>query len=493
VSTRRIPYRKFAQAVRKFDAGLLLEKVASASVELELADAGRRPPRWASDSPVRQFSLAAVARTAIVEYGRRVKATPDRPVTDRELHDLCGLSIDTDHPDVPEVGLLSTPAMTRMVARLMYQQGIFGYSAFENMARSIGLLVEHDAGACDLPSPAEWKDVLGVTLTDYMTIVFQLGSLATTYDGRLTLDTIRESHKLAFFAGADPETVLSVIRNHLAAPLRTLAANGRRDELAEAKMWSYNPLMGYPLVADGRNGYLLPIRRYLIEKITPLGLFFTGLTAFGDTFPVELGKSFELYIGKQLALLEKVGAVIHPEIVYGRHGDMKTVDYFVVLDEVVVLVEVKSFKATALARAGVDAGLEALVDKVQRARNQIDRTAELMRVGTPELAHIPTDRPLRGLVVTSEPLHNIDTFLYENMFEPNEVESSTASAHDIERICPILAEQADSGDRLFDALTSKDPTPPSLNRAVTDLPAVKSPISDALWRRWEKQLVPQSR
>ncbi|OZF25768.1 hypothetical protein CH296_27080 [Rhodococcus sp. 14-2496-1d] len=467
-----------------------MEKVASTSVELERADAGLRPPRWAPDSPVRQFSLAAVARTALVEYGRRAKATPDRPVTDRELHDLCGMSIDTDHPDVPEVGVLGTPEMTRMIARLMYQQGVFGYSAFENISRSIGLLVEHDAGACDLPSPAEWKDVLGVTLTDYMTIVFQLGSLATTYGGRLTLDTIRECRKLGFFAGADPETVLGVIRNHLAAPLRTLAVDGRRDELAEAKMWSYNPLMGHPLIDDGRNGYLLPIHRYLIEKITPLGLFFTGLTAFGDTFPVELGKSFELYIGQQLALLERVGAVIHPEIVYGRHGGMKTVDYFVVLDEVVVLVEVKLFKATAPARAGVTAGLEALVHKVQRARRQIDKTAALLRAGTPELADIPTDRPLRGLVVTSEPLHSIDTFLYEDMFEPNEIESSTASAHDIERIFPILAEQADAGDRLFAALTSNAPTPPSLNRAVTGLPAVKNPISDALWRRWETQLVP---
>lgn len=492
MTTRRIPYRKFAQAVRRFDTRLILEKIAATSVELVRADAAMGPPRWPSEGPVRQFSLAAVARTAIVEHGRRVKATPRRPVTDRELHDLCALSIEVDHPDVPESGALSSASMTRMIARLMYQQSLFGYSSVENLSRSVGLLIEHDADTCDLPTPAQWEAALGVSLPDYMTIAFQLASIATTYEGRLTTANIRHCHELGFFAGADLETVLSVIRNHFAASLRTLASNGRSAELDVAKMWSYNPLMGRPLVEDGSDGYVLPIYRYLIEKITPLGLFFTGTTAFGKSFADELGKSFELHIGKHLALLGNAGATIYPEIVYG-HENRKTIDYFLVFEEVVILVEVKSFKATEKARAGIDSGLESLVGKVQSARDQIDKTAEALRAGAPALAHIPSDRPLRGLVVTAEPLHNIDTFLYKDMFGHNKIECSTASAHDIERICPILAKQAGAGNRVHDALTFDDPTPPSLNRAVKDLSTERNPIVDGLWQRWEKQFVPASR
>ncbi|MBM4510617.1 hypothetical protein GS425_05455 [Rhodococcus hoagii] len=104
------------------------------------------------------------------------------------------------------------------------------------------------------------------------------------------------------------------------------------------------------------------------------------------------GDSFEKYVGRHLALLEAAGAAVHPEVTYGK-DTKKTVDYFVVFEEVVVLVEVKGMRANALAKAGIDAGLEQLVDKVQGARNQIDKTAKLIKDRIPELAFIqPTAR-----------------------------------------------------------------------------------------------------
>ncbi len=490
-SSRRVSYRKFSQAVRRFNARRLLDKVSAVSASLARADAGLDPERWNPDGSVQQFSLAAVARTAIIEDGRRKTRTPNRPVTDTELHELCGLSIEVDHPDIPEHGAVGDQDLARLMARIIYQQALFKYSDFENIARTIGLLVEHDSGIRGLPTPSDWGNALGVPLTKYMTIVFQLASVATTYGGGVTIGNLHECHRLGFFAGTDVETVIRVIQDHLAADLGTLREEGRNAEkrTETQRMWSSNPLMGRPLVDQGDRGFVLPVYNFLIQKITPLGLFFTGLQHFGSDFPRALGDSFEAYVGRQLAQLEAAGATIYSEITYG-HENKQSIDYFVVFNEVILLVEVKSFRATEAARAGIDSGLEQLVSKVQAARDQIDRTAELLVAGMAEFQHLPANRPLRGLVITLEPIHHIDTFLYQDMFTSNQVESSTISAHDLERICPILAKQPDAGRRILDALTHAAPTPPSLSRSVKDLPAERNPVSDELWKSWDK-IVPR--
>ena len=482
MSSRRVPYRKFSQSVRKFDCDRVLHKVALVSAELQRAEANLGPQRWPAGGPVRQFSLASVARTAIVDSGTRRKRVASGPVTDGELRDLCGLSIETDHADVPERGILTDPAMARMLARLMYHQALFAYSDYENMARSFGLLVDHDPSIRGVPTPSDWERVLGVPLPVYMAVVFQLASIATTYGGRVKVPHIEECHRLGCFAGADVATVLQLIRTHLAADIRSLRAEGQKYQIADAKMWSFNPLMGRPLIEYRGSGFVLPVYNYLIQKMTPLGFYFTGLSHFGSDFPRAMGDSFERYVGRHLAQLADAGAVVIPEITFGRENK-RTIDYFLVFEELVVLVEVKGLRATADARAGVDEGLENLVRKVQDARDQIDKTAAL--IGTiPELSHIPSDRPLRGLVVTIEPVHQIDTYVYADKFGTNVVESSTSCAHDLERICPTLAKQSDAGRRVLDALTFNDPTPPSLDRAVKDLPVERNPVIDALWDSW---------
>ncbi|MFD4443638.1 hypothetical protein ACFWPK_28075 [Nocardia sp. NPDC058519] len=488
MSTRRIPYRKFAQAVRRFDVSRVLDMITSTSAELQRADFGLASRRWSETGPVRQFTLAAVARVAIVEAGRRRGRVVDRPLTDNELFALCVMAIELDHCDVPETGILSDPGLTRMFARIMYQQALFQYSDFENIARTIGLLIDVDPAVRGIPTDADWCAALGATLSEFMTIVFQLTSLTNTYGGHLTPSHIHEAHQMGFFAGLDLDTVRSVIERNLAADLPSLQSVARTHEQAEAKNWSYNPLLGNPLVKDGKGGYLLPVYNYLVQKITPLGLFYTGMEHFGEDFSRALGDSFERYAGRHLAFLESAGAVVYPEVAYNR-GQNKTIDYFLVFDEVVVLIETKGFRPKDDARAGTESGLSNLVAKVQHARNQIDRTAALIGEA-PELAHIPADREIRGLVVTLEPVHNIDTFLYRDMFSANEVESSTISAHDIERICPILAAEPGAGRKVLEALTFADPTPPALDRAVKGLPSRRNPISTALWDSW-KRVVPR--
>lgn len=486
MESRRVPYRKFSQYVRKFDPTRLLEKIAQVSAELERAQFGRGPARWLNDGSVQKFSLAFVARTTILDGDNRRKRRPAKPVTDTELHFLCAQSIEVDHSDVPERGILDDPSVTRMLARLIYQQGLFGYSNFENIARTLGLLVDHDLSVRGLPTQQDWKDKLGVSLPAYTAIIFHLAAAANSGNGWITKEAIQVGVRAGAFAGADLKTVLTIVHNELSTDLRDARDVGIDQQLAGAEMWSFNPLTSKPLISFG-DRYLLPVHDYLIQKMTPHGLYFTGINHFGDDFPRALGDSFEKYVGRNLALLEAAGAKVYPEITYGK-DNRRSVDYLVVFDEVVLLVEVKGMRANAPAKAGVQVGLEQLVSKIQHARNQIDTTAKLIEDQIPELHCIPVGREVRGVVVTMEPIHQVDTVFYKDLFDDNTIVSATASAHDLECIIPILATANNPGVRLLEALTVKDPAPPSLDRAIEGLASERNPILDALWDGWEDLL-----
>ncbi|MBM4538200.1 hypothetical protein GS463_03110 [Rhodococcus hoagii] len=170
------------------------------------------------------------------------------------------------------------------MARLIYHQGLFGYSNFENITRTFGVLVDHDPEVRGLPSPHQWENALGVSLPAYVAIMFHLAAAANAGSGWVTIDDIQVGVNAGAFAGADLDTVLKIIRRDLSADVHTHRALGKQQQLAGAEMWSFNPLMAKPLVSRG-DRFLLPVHDYLIQKMTSLGLYFTGIAHFGDDSP----------------------------------------------------------------------------------------------------------------------------------------------------------------------------------------------------------------
>lgn len=123
----------------------------------------------------------------------------------------------------------------------------------------------------------------------------------------------------------------------------------------------------------------------------------------------DLGNLFEQYVGRHLRLLP--GAQVLPEITYGpKSARSKTVDWIVVLPEVVLLVEVKSAIPTEPVRLGTPDATDAIVGKLGKAVSQIDITAQLIADRDPALAGVPADRPVLGLAVTLEPFHIANAF-----------------------------------------------------------------------------------
>ncbi|MGW2989043.1 hypothetical protein [Streptomyces goshikiensis] len=151
----------------------------------------------------------------------------------------------------------------------------------------------------------------------------------------------------------------------------------------------------------------------VLGKVSPMGLYYTGQDHYKKrddddqtllAFTRDLGELFEQYVGRHLCLLP--GAEVHSEIVYGRNGE-KSIDWIVVLPGLVLLVEAKAFRPTADLRLGPQQTFpKELNTKLGKAiGKQIPNTAKLIRERHPKSAHVPDDRPMFGIVVTTERYH----------------------------------------------------------------------------------------
>lgn len=472
--SRPLPYDAYRQRVRRHRRTDVLGAVAGLNARLQRAEFGEEPA-LGLPNVVQPFSLAGVARTALVA-GNDYR---DTPVTQRDLVEMC------DHyVNVAEPALEREPGLNRLrfvFNHIAYEQFGHQFSAMENVGRTLVLLADHSAGCANAPTPEDWTAALGIPLELFMRLGFAMHVAALSNGGRINRGILTMDHVAPIFTPLAPEEVLGSIDRWFAATPENLRAAGASEEVSGAEKWSLSPLVSKPLVALPDGDYVMPWPRLILDRITPTGLYFIGLEVFGSSFPESLGIMFQDYVGTQLKLLEY--AEVRPEIVYGK-SKARTVDYFLITPDVVLLVEVKAARPVRATRLGEPLGDEDTAKKVGYAFTQIDRTARLIADGHPELAAIPVDRPLRGLVVTLEPFHLVNTDFYDDVFQRPSVPTTVVSSHEFEGAVAVLHGAADLGVRLLDALTPTDGVVTSLDRASKGLPSAPNPLLDEAWQRF---------
>ena len=82
----------------------------------------------------------------------------------------------------------------------------------------------------------------------------------------------------------------------------------------------------------------------MIRKISSLGVWYTGVERWGESFAEDAGDLFQAYVGRLLQTIPD--AAVYPEITYDPDGKKRSVDWIVVWNNVVLLVEVKSTRST---------------------------------------------------------------------------------------------------------------------------------------------------
>ncbi|MDP5317336.1 hypothetical protein [Streptomyces poriferorum] len=342
--------------------------------------------------------------------------------TSQDLRQILDLYLALDDPVTQE-----PEGMERWdgyLQRIIHHQGPWQDDAYAQLSRSIALLAQTPYPD-DADDPLEvilpgWDhDLLGCSLADYLGIVHLIWACATAHPnprrrGRFAVDWYPVTDYDQFNELRSPDQIRAVLKRHFVTTKKKLRAAFPTDNDPLLRRYTHNPLRSRPLVSGVPGGHLVPVPAAVVGKATPLGLYYTGgdnKSEWGKAFTNDVGRLFERYVGRQLDLLPD--AEVHPEILVklSKKDKAKTIDFFVVFRDLVLLVEVKSTRpGEQLRLGGPDFATLLPATPLKKAFEQINKSVKLLRSGRhPELADIPADRRMIGMVVTAEPFHQINT------------------------------------------------------------------------------------
>lgn len=452
-------YREFRQIVRRYRPSDLIPALAGYSAEAfregEWPDPTRNPP-WA---------IAAIARESIL-YGNDHRHTPVDRGTVRQLVGAFNKTYDK----VDGTAGILTP--------LAYEQFPYQESPIEELSRVHALFEDSALG------PAlDWSEVFGMPLYEAVRAAFALRVWVTEMGGRFDPAIMDLAHiQEEIFEKVAPreqiEKIAAVLTTTVVAAKEMKAAVPALDR--SLQRWEFNPLAARPLVDLGERGIWAPQVMLVDRALYPANLYYRGVDTWGADFARVLGARTEAYVGKQLGLVADEND-LHSEITYkpGK-SEVKSVDWIWVTPQAVILVECKSARLTLGARAG-DPTLPAIAERyLTKAREQLDRTANLISARTPPFDQFPDDRPIVGLAVTCEPIYLGNSNLNEYGIRST-IPSLSLSLRELEQWVCFPA--SDVVGKLLEILNDPERRTWLFGVALGELPDTPNPILEASWKK----------
>lgn len=342
---RRVSEDEFVQRVRRHKPSSLVPLVAS------VASHHWQPEPWSGrGSLYAPRVLAEIARTSLVqgtEFGRKSADGGDLEV-------CCGACQAISDP---ELAAREPGAVGRFLLRLGAQQQSFQQRPFNDLSRTLALFEQtQPARPTRIIKPGWAETLLGCSLSEYVGAAFLLHTSALRNEGAFDLAWLQQPNFAGITAEVGADVLEDVIRGQYItdrtrfAELQAEARAHSGEPPREFRRFSFNPLSSHPVLEGLGPRLVIPVPGYIIQKASPLGLFYSGIERWGKDFADDIGYLFETYVGRVLA--EIPGAQIVPEVTYGPNSDLLSVDWFVIHEDCVVLVEVKSTRPTERVRLG---------------------------------------------------------------------------------------------------------------------------------------------
>ncbi|MET8630219.1 hypothetical protein ABZW30_42020 [Kitasatospora sp. NPDC004669] len=477
---------EYRQRVRRHRPSSLLPLIASAGARYGRPDQYRA---WLG-SPFRKYTpwaLADAARVALT-YGTEFNRSA---ATEHDLLEILAaysaLMDPTLHSNGDDAIRLRDFLLRTAGEQLAWQE-----PDFATLARTAAVFLHTPFPDDRTPRhmlPGWDTELFGCSLTDFVGAAQLLWASALVCQGRFDPSFLDTADAAGISDIVSRDTIVRVLERQFAIDTAAFKqteheTNKRLEAVPQARnsqlrRFTYNPLIGRPAVTGYGDTWLLcPVPQLVHRKAGPAGIYHAGGRHFGRSFAVEMGYLFEQYIGRQLRLLTH--AEVHPEITYTvRRQEMRSVDWIVVFDDLVLLVEVKSTMPTENARLGLVEGAEDTVEKIGRAYRQINNTEERIASAHPAFAAIPRDRPRHGLVVTLEPFHLVNAPFKMPDLPTTRVFTTVASAREVEQLVTLPEDAA--ATRLLERAADPERSTWDLNSTVLSGHAGRNPILDAAW------------
>ncbi|MFE7902378.1 hypothetical protein ACFU3E_33770 [Streptomyces sp. NPDC057424] len=427
------------------------------------------------ESPYRKYTPWALADAARVSlaYGNEYR----KDASDADLLQILDMYVRLEDHFLRDT---DEDALGRWLLRASGEQMTYQEPVFQDLARAAAMLTQTSGtrqARCLRPG---WEEeLLGTSLSHYVGIAQLLWASAISCAGRFDPDSLKAPGAERICAEIPAATILSVAEKHFVtdvAAFRQVNERARMTADPLLRRYEYNPLRGTPLVKGYGRGYLAPVSQLIPAKASPLGIYYTGVARFGDAFAQDLGDLFEAYVGRQLGLLPD--GTVQPEIVYGRSKAL-SVDWIVVTEELVLLVEVKSVRPTAHLRLAGEQRIDEVRRMLGHAYEQIDNTAALIVGGQKEFAHVPNDRPVHGLIVTMEPFHIVNAPVQRPQLPATKVPVTVCSISELENMVTIT--DAPVGRLLLERAADAQRSTYAMREALLGHTHARNAVLDAGW------------
>lgn len=418
-------YREFCDFARHFNQVDLLAGIAHTMVGL---------PDTAADPAYRRtlpWALTALAKASVL-HGNAHRKTR---VQFQDIYNGCAIYNNIEPSEMTDPAL--SPVLNFLI-RMAYEQFPFQESVYMDLARAEAFFNGYSGRKpLEVLDEAGVVELLGAPVTQAGGVALVLYASAMQFGGFFDPAVIDQENFALVRKQLPREEILSVINTTFATDVdgfRRLA-NGT-PKLANLERYMFNPFTARPLLRldDGR--LLAPVPQLILRRLSPIELYYEGLKRWGEPFTRDLGELLEDYVGRQLQ--DFPDATVHSEIHYGGKSgkEKKSVDWLVVFDDLVLLVEAKATRLVAAARAGAEETKKKVSATLSEAFKQIDRTRQAIVDGIGQFSHIPADRPFIALVATLDPWYVANFGARDLTYKP-QVQTLVASVRSIETLVGI--------------------------------------------------------
>ncbi|MCK2032199.1 nuclease-related domain-containing protein [Microbacterium sp. KSW4-4] len=345
------------------------------------------------------WDVAGVA-ALVLRWGTRGGPAP----TLGDIERMCWAFFNVEHPDADE-----SESALAAILRTIYSQSPFQFpDAKMNWARAVALFRDTAFRRDYQPEvmkPGWQEELLGCSIEQWVSAGFALYSASLSgivYPFEWT-NELRDV--LAGLGGADGfdrivrrgfSTTVAEYRDERRAHIERFG--GTPEQQLRREPFSFNPLFVSPFISDVAEHFVAPCFPAIEVRASALGVLHEGTGRWGDAFRRDAGQLFEQYVGRQLREIE--GAQVLPEKNFGPKKERaKSIDWFVVLPDVVLLIECKVMAPDRFLQEGFGS-VERAHGRLNKPILQINRTAQALARGDVDLAAIPRDRPVVALIVT---------------------------------------------------------------------------------------------
>lgn len=403
-------------------------------------------------------------------------------VTDRDVVEICAAYNALEDPLTRNAEDL-TGTLGAFLVRVSHEQFAPQLSLFEEISRLTALFDNVDDLDTELLDSALIERLLGCSLSEFVRAGFVIATGATRNAGFFNPEWERLWHGQGAVNEYFPmATVRRVFQQHFLTDFTQFRDMASRWAQADKTLrhHEFNPLVSRPFVTLPNGHHIAPQPHFAFQRLSPAAVYYAGVDALdaieADEFTRDIGVVFQDYVGRQLHLLP--GATVLPEIHYDN--DQRSVDWFVIFDELVLLVEAKSTRLSNLARMGGTA-LGGDIDRsLGRAFKQLGRTEQHVAGGHRQFAAIPTDRPRIGIIATLEPYWSANSPFVRQLLPEPPLPVTVASIREVERLVDVVRFHGDAAV-LGEVLADPERRYWHLANALPGEEVPRNPILEAAW------------